>query len=222
MALGQLHSGEESLEYYQKAALILEDRLHSESVANLTTDLSSIYCCLAELYLTDLCFAEDAENICQGFIQRAKECSENGNPEALRLEAEVRLAQDRREEAVEAMRECIRLLRLLSPEADAQRYPGYEQRSAMARVLVETGLFDEAMEVLEALLAEDDEVVETWYLLGILLKMVGSERDNAIEAFKTAIHLMKASGEEDEDLVSSINGFLSELGAENVVEDQEE
>lgn len=220
LALGQISSGKESLEFYSKAASLLsgllEDLKQDPNVAEIESQLnelkrqlSDIYCSAAELYMTDLCFEEGAEAACESLIVQAQNVDPS-NPEVFRVMSDLRLTQCRGEEAKESISHCLDLISAMSVESPD--FPSYEQRSAVVRVLVELGLFAEATVVLEGLLAEDEKIVETWYLLGIAQKGL-DDKEGAIEAFVSALALMFQEPE-DPELKESIFGFLQEIGVD--------
>ena len=189
--------------------------------------LAGAYCTVAELYLTDLCYEDNAESECENYLQRALQIQvENGRPivDALQTMASLRLSQDigRRKEAVsyilqtyETMRKGSEALAALvgisvpenysteindvaaqQPEGQAlelkevdaaTNLPEFEFRCQTAKILLEcAGLLrgeneetktdvsrkqeheciNAAISVLGSLLAQNDEVVETWYLMG--------------------------------------------------------
>lgn len=178
-------------------------------IKELTKQLSDIHCSAAELYMTDLCFEDGAEVACETLLNQAR-AVDSGNPEVFRVMADLRLTQSRGEEAKEAISHCLDLIGGM--EVDSLDYPSYEQRSAVVRVLVELSLFAEATVVLEGLLAEDEKIVETWYLLGIAQKGL-DDKEGAIEAFVSALALMFQEPE-DPELKESIFGFLREIGVD--------
>lgn len=69
--MAQLHEGREALGHYEKGLELLQkkladgaDRTKEEEVA-LRQRVCMAYCSIGELFLTDLCFDEDAETRCQ-------------------------------------------------------------------------------------------------------------------------------------------------------------
>ena len=80
MTLGQLNSGMEALKYYEMGIKILQNetqniqkerKLSKEESFNIRTELSNAYCSVAELYLTDCCFENNAEQECEKNVKRA-------------------------------------------------------------------------------------------------------------------------------------------------------
>ena len=89
--MAQLFTGEESLQLYTKGIQILTSARHSETddevkAKELSRSLSNAICSVAELYMTDLCDEENAEEECQSCIQRSID-ADKSNPEALQVKA---------------------------------------------------------------------------------------------------------------------------------------
>lgn len=69
--MAQLHEGREALDFYEKGLEVMHKQLDGGnhvtkgSNASLKQRLCMAYCSVGELYLTDLCFEEDAERRCQ-------------------------------------------------------------------------------------------------------------------------------------------------------------
>ena len=250
--VGQLSLEKEALEAYQRGIRSLEECIQlvangeasddmqddtdtqkqegpsSSSVIHdlMKQKLSSAYCNLAELYLTDLCEEETAESDCEQYLEKALQLKgSDGEPpvDALQTMASLRLSQqDRQLEAVsfilrsyekqrvgsEALATLVGLhhggtkdddnnkmkeeeegqsRELLEVEA-ANNLPEFEFRCNTAKLLLEcAGLLKDSRKktsstsgtnqeedecitaaicVLGSLLAQNDEVVEIWFLTG--------------------------------------------------------
>lgn len=236
--LGQLSSEQEALESLRKGICELEAcvRLREsecehkqqqdmdcspkegrqESLLETRRQLSNAFCTMAELFLTDLCFEEGAEQQCEAAVQAAIKITEdNGEPlvDSLQTMASLRLSQGRALEAARFMLqaynkmksgcEALSALVGLKKEEDneedttnnqaieltnvdaANNLPGSDFRCQTAKLLMECAVAlkgeesdpstvpqqvvecsDAAVQVLASLLAENDEVIEVWYLLG--------------------------------------------------------
>lgn len=216
LALAQLSTANDSLGYYSEAARILKGLLPSvtdtEVLKTMHRQLSNIFASAAELYLTDLCFEEGAESRCEALVAESI-AADASNPEGLRLQADLRLSQDRKEDAKASMLACLALWKDLS--FDDLQYPLYEQRLAMSKVLLEVELFEEATEVLEGLLEEDDSVIDSWYLLGIAQVSL-KDAEGAIEALVSVLALMVRLpvNDLDQEQKESVYGLLKEIGVD--------
>ncbi|CAI4216837.1 unnamed protein product [Parascedosporium putredinis] len=125
--------------------------------------LAGVLCAVAEVYMTDLSWEEDAEQRCEALVTEATmACPES--PETWQTVANVRISQQRVDEAKTALRRSMELWQEL-PIGDL-KVPEFATRISLARLLMEVEVEPVAMEVIDRLVAEDDESVETWYLGG--------------------------------------------------------
>ena len=216
LALAQITSGKEALNYYSEAARILKEKLPSVTeegeVKEMTRQLSNIYCSAAELYLTDLCDEDNAETECESLVQEAIKVDVT-NPEGYRVQADLLLVQGRQEDAIKSIRTCLTFWEAL--DFDDLMFPLYDQRIAMAKVLIEVNLFEDAIRVLEGLLEEDEDVIDTWYLMGVA-QLSTEDAEGALEAFVSALSLIVRLPEvdRDEEQKTSIIEFLTQLGVD--------
>jgi hypothetical protein len=88
--------------------------------------------------------------------------------------ANVRISQQRMEDARAALKRSLELWQDLPPENDV--VPDFPTRVSLARLLMETDMDSEAIEVLERLVGEDDSSVEVWYLGGWGLYVLGEKQ----------------------------------------------
>lgn len=78
--MAQLHEGREALGHYEKGLELLQKQLAGgaaetkEAEAALRQRVCMAYCSVGELFLTDLCFDQDAETRCQVCMPLAKGC----------------------------------------------------------------------------------------------------------------------------------------------------
>ncbi|XP_074509894.1 uncharacterized protein LOC141779128 [Sebastes fasciatus] len=191
MYLGQIHTGQEGVDYYTKGIQVLLSALEKQGQtteaqagaaappdkdAELPTakDVSVAYCSMAEIYLTDLCMEEGAADKCKEFIERALQYHHD-NPEALQLMASYLFSTERNQEGKEYLLKSVgswlpaqkQSAASSSSDEDMQNeIPLYESRVTTAKLLIESEEYEMAVDVLEGLLEEDDEVVQVWYLSG--------------------------------------------------------
>ena len=98
----------------------------------------------------------------------------------------------------------------------------YTNRVSTSKLLIELEMFDEATQVLDGLLEEDDEVVETWYLLGWVnrLRAMDTQDLDTQQGYNANVryYLLKAkrvhtkNPTDDEDLVKHVDELLEEIG----------
>ncbi|CAN0167472.1 unnamed protein product, partial [Hapterophycus canaliculatus] len=121
--MAQLHEGREALGHYEKGLELLAKQLADgsgrtkEAEAALRQRACMAYCSVAELFMTDLCYDEDAEKRCQDALDGSMRY-DYGGPEPLNAIANLRLSQSRPEEAAESAEEAFRRLGLCEPPPD--------------------------------------------------------------------------------------------------------
>ncbi|GFO37931.1 upf0661 tpr repeat-containing protein c16d10.01c, partial [Plakobranchus ocellatus] len=114
MTLGQLMEGSTAVQCYLKGVDLMlseKEQRQAQEVAAACSDnrpvndrdISSAYCAIAEIYLTDLCFDETAEAKCKEFVDKAID-ADSENAEAFQLKANFLMSKDEKEEA----RVCIK------------------------------------------------------------------------------------------------------------------
>ncbi|CAI5662489.1 unnamed protein product [Oreochromis niloticus] len=190
MYLGQIHTGREAVDYYTKGIQVLLNTLEKQGTTTALAgaaappdedpelptekDVSVAYCSIAEIYLTDLCMEEGASDKCREFIEKALQYHHD-NPEALQLMASYLFSTERNQEGKDYLLKSVGMWlpalkqRAASSSAgeDIQNeIPPYESRITTAKLLIESEEYEMAVDVLESLLEEDDEVVQVWYLSG--------------------------------------------------------
>jgi tetratricopeptide (TPR) repeat protein len=221
----------------------VEDDTSQKILLEFRTKLSGGYCAVAELYLTDLCYEENAETECESHLEKAlqmKDIDDQPFADALQTIASLRLSQQsRRQEGVkyallafdkmkvgcDALASLVGLMEQGENSADsteqkselteveveaANGLPEFEFRCQTAKVLLEcAALFQEpagasldqqvqeqqcvasAISVLGSLLAQNDEVVEIWYLTGCAFALKNPEMaDSAVYYLERAMEML--------------------------------
>lgn len=141
--------------------------------------------------------ADDAESRCENYVTEALlACPDS--PEALQTLASIRISQIRLDDASAALSRSHNIWRDL--EADDPQLPPYPLRLTFTRLLIECEMYEEAMEVLERLQEEDDQVVDLWYLGGWCLYQMGlkSKEQEASGTAEVTNGKMIDDGEEDD------------------------
>ncbi|PKS10654.1 hypothetical protein jhhlp_002409 [Lomentospora prolificans] len=214
--------GRDSVDWYEKGAAVLRRHIQALSDKQNRTELddaaleekrqglAGVLCAVAEVYMTDLSWEEDAEQRCEALVTEATMvCPES--PETWQTVANVRISQQRVDEAKTALRRSMELWQDL-PMGDL-KVPEFATRISLVRLLMEVEVEPVAMEVIERLIAEDDESVETWYLGGWCQYIQGEKKkgSDAEEAQKElwnssrrwlrqCLKLFKQQGYEDDRL----------------------
>ncbi|CAL1267266.1 unnamed protein product [Larinioides sclopetarius] len=229
-SLGQLTDGEESVAFYKKGIEILQKELENcenlqpaeeTDKKSMVKDLSNAYCSISEAYMTDLCFAENSEQHCVSAIELAIQ-ADPSNSEAYQCKANYHLVKEEFDEAKAAMEKS---LSLWLPHHEALRdaeeaalandeilIPSYDSRIQTAKMLIELEMFEQATNILDGLVEEDDEFIEVWYILGWLNYIQGDEyKLNAHYYLKKAKEVSVKLGIDDLDYISHIDELLKEL-----------
>lgn len=209
--------GRDSLQWYERAMTILR-----ASVAQKGDKLAQALCGMAEIYMTDLSWEDDAEEHCERLITEALLAAPS-SAETLQTLASIRISQMRMDDARKALLSSLDLWTHLDPEA--AEVPAFPTRISLTRLLMEAGLEDRALEVLERLISEDDQSVETWYLGGWCLYLLSQEQSNLQHASREwlnqALRLFQLTDYEDErlrqhceELVVHLNQSLGDAAME--------
>ncbi|CAM1507099.1 Fc.00g067400.m01.CDS01 [Cosmosporella sp. VM-42] len=193
LLLAQLseEGGQDSVNWFERGASALRKQIQglSElagktpeqqlSLAEKQQKLGGVLCAVAEVYMTDLSWEADAESRCEALITEAILIAP-ASPETWQTVANVRISQERADEAQTALKRSLELWQDLPPEHPA--VPEFPTRIALARLLMEADLNDEALYVLERLVTDDDTSVEAWYLGGWCLFIMGDKARSAAPA----------------------------------------
>lgn len=177
--------GQDSVDWFEKGALSLRVQIQAlldmpkrdaDSEATLLEKrrkLAVALCGVVEVYMTDLSWEEDAEQKCEALVTEATMVAPEF-AEPWQTLANVRISQQRLEDAHAALRRSLDLWKDLPPESPA--VPDFPTRVSLARLLMEADMDSEALEVLERLVSEDDSSVEVWYLGGWGLYILGEKQ----------------------------------------------
>lgn len=201
--LAQLNEegGEESVRWFNKGIDVLKREIgelegkliKKTEVEDLLEEkrqkVANSLCGIAEVYMTDLSWAADAEARCDAAVTEALLFAPH-NPEPFQTLASVRISQLRTDEARSALTQSMDLWKDLDP--DDPKVPDYSTRISLSRLLMEAEMEDEAIEVLERLVGENDGSVEAWYLGGWCLHLLAAKQKAKGEE-KKATSLLRAS-----------------------------
>ncbi|PHH69670.1 hypothetical protein CDD80_6571 [Ophiocordyceps camponoti-rufipedis] len=177
--------GIDSVRWFERGASALRKQIQALSATASRTakqqadleekqqQLGGVLCAVAEVYMTDLSWEDDAESRCEALVTEAMMIAPD-SAETWQTVANVRVSQERTDEARAALTRSLDLWRDLPPEHPA--IPEFPTRIALARLLLETKMEEEALTVLERLVTEDDESVEAWYLGGWCLYVLGEKQ----------------------------------------------
>lgn len=195
--------GLDSVKWYQKGVDVLRRQIEQNSGDETRSEeqnavleekklkLASALCGIAEIYMTDLSWDDkEAEEQCNKIMEEAIRIAPD-SVETLQTLASVRISQLRRDEAKEHLSKSLSLWKDLPPE-DA-RVPAFPTKISLSRLLMEAEMEEEALEVLERLITEDDQSVEAWYLGGWCQHLLAEKRKSQM------------NGDADEDSASEMS-----------------
>ena len=183
--------GKESVGWFEKGASVLRTQIQTSLDSSKTASkkfgeqalkilleekrkkLAMALCGIVEVYMTDLSWEEDAEQKCEALVTEATMVAPEV-AEPWQTLANVRLSQSRLEDARAALKRSLDLWKDLPPEDE--KVPDFPTRVSLARLLMEAEMEEEAIEVLERLVSEDDTSVEVWYLGGWGLYIMGEKQ----------------------------------------------
>ncbi|OQV01369.1 hypothetical protein CLAIMM_06744 isoform 1 [Cladophialophora immunda] len=164
--------------------------------------LADALCAMAEVYMTDLSWENDAESRCESLVTEAVAvCPEYLSAGVLQTLASVRISQERIEDSRTALKRSLDIWwkdvsSTSSDEGPKEsgraeggeegtvvgggedgRKPDFATRVSLSRLLMEVQLEPLAMSVLEGLVREDDQSVECWYLGGWCQVLISQKPD---------------------------------------------
>ncbi|KAF2272578.1 TPR-like protein [Westerdykella ornata] len=200
--LAQLNEegGAESVRWFEKGIEVLKRETGElenkpkrpeveEEIYEKKQKIAKALCGIAEVYMTDLSWEEDAEARCEAAVTEALLVAPN-SPEPLQTLASIRLSQERVEDARAALSRSMSLWKDL--DVDDPTVPDFPTRISLSRLLMEAKMEDEAIEVLERLIGENDSSVEAWYLGGWCLFLLAEKQKEAGKT-ETVRPLLRAS-----------------------------
>lgn len=155
----------------------LQDELNS-----LNAKLAQILCAMSEVWMTDLSFEDDCEQQCEALTTEAT-LVDPTSAEVWQTLANVRISQNRDEEARTALQRSLELWETLHPAHPL--VPAFSVRVSLARMLMTVGWLTKAIEVTTNLLREDEQSVEVWYLAGYANHLLGQQLKEAEAADTT-------------------------------------
>eukprot|EP00794_Sanderia_malayensis_P017636 gene17636-19390_t len=251
MYLGQMSAGSEAKAYYLKGIEIMKSCLetacngnnaavasNAELARSVTLkDISNAYCALAEIYLTDSCEDEGAEENCGNFCKLAID-TDKTNPDAYIVMANFLLSKEDKAEASKVLLSCFDLLNFdkskpaesidLEEEAtdnndnnmwedqddneNEQNEALYASKVMLAKLLTEVAEYEKTDIVLTALLEANDEDIEIWYMLGWNM-FLQNQLAEARVLLSKASELYEKLQHQDEPLLEHIKELLDKCPA---------
>ncbi len=225
LSLAQLQSGKDAVATFEQGIVRLQQLLQAGNgdSGELKSRIASAYCRVAEVYMTDLCFEPNAEQVCEASAKKALEYGGADNIEALYCAASVSLSQCKKNSAKEYIIKAASVLER-SAEMDQEEVNDfditYDLQLNVAKTLIEVGEPSKANSILERLLLVNDTDIELLFVTGICYNAIqefGTAKQYLVKS-KDVINKLKNSGEDygGMDLTSylrQINHMLGEVDA---------
>lgn len=217
LTAAQVFSGATSRSLYCKAVELLT-RPGQEDSEEATAQLSSAYVALSELYMSDLCDEPEAQTEAERFISLATGCDPS-NPETWQAEANYKLVTQQFDAAKESLRKSLDLwlpqhAAFLETGEGRQTSLTFNSRVATVQLCLDLEMFEEATQIAEGLIEEDEEVVTPWYLLGWLnyLREDPDYWGNVRHYLTRAKQVQAKNPTDDQEMINHIEEILAELG----------
>lgn len=246
--------GRDSIEYFIKATEVLRNEIDvltdtdvgssAGRAASLTPEVEAVVsekraklaealCAMAEVYMTDLSWEDDAEARCEAYVTEAVAvCPEPLSAGALQTLASVRISQERLDDARQALKRSLEIWKDIPVEVESESRPDYATRVSLSRLLMEVEVETDAMRVLDELIREDDQSVESWYLGGWCQVLMSNkdqetrsaeEQTKALEQAKTwldsCLRLYRVQAYEDDRLRDHAKELVHDLNTRLGLED---
>lgn len=248
LELAQLceEGGRKSVEYFDKAVEVmkneidvLDEQMDVEGTQHIVdlrrSKLADALCGMAEVYMTDLSWEDDAEQRCEQLVTEAVAiCPETLSAGVLQTLASIRISQERIDEARRTLAQSLFIWKDIPADTEDPARPDFATRVSLVRLLMEVEQEQDAMIVLEGLVKEDDQSVESWYLGGWCHLLISNKPGTAEDATSThaqqarewlanCLKLYQVLRYEDEPLRNHAEELVQQLNTSlNIAESEDE
>ncbi|KAK5092298.1 hypothetical protein LTR70_005608 [Exophiala xenobiotica] len=199
LELAQLceEGGRKSVAYFEKAVEVIKNEIDAldeqmdvegtQQIVDLRrSKLADALCAIAEIYMTDLSWEDDAEQRCEQLVTEAVAiCPETLSAGVLQTLASIRISQERVDEARRTLAQSLSVWMDIPADTEHLARPDFATRVSLVRLLMEVEQEQDAMIVLEGLVKEDDQSVESWYLGGWCHLLISNKPDTAEDTTST-------------------------------------
>ncbi len=217
MYLAQLQQGLEAKNSYNKGIELLLPLATDNS--EIQHQLCKIYCSIAELYLTDLCYEDGAEDCCERAINEAL-LLDKTSIDARQTLVNLKLSQNRGNDAVVIIQEVYNEIKTIinrintraiinelknENDDDDVLLPELDFCISTCKLLIECASFkpqlaEYAIDLGSELLNLDDDNIELWYILGVAaLGMDPPDIDSSKYHLERALAMMNEMIEKDKN-----------------------
>jgi len=211
--LGQMANGREALRYFQ-------DGLSIQDPDGKVSARISAFCSIAELFMTDLCDEDDAQQNVEKALTEALQLDANSveaNTSAAmyrKVIGELDVAKDHCKKAIQAM-----------SGINLDELPCSEIRTGLCKVMIDLQMTEEVQPLLQQLLDEDEEDVHALYMV-CCAHLADQDIDAVEECFEKAVEICKRCPETQEcwgEILQKFHdGPLAKLREEADKEDADE
>lgn len=197
--LGQLNEGEESLRWYRTGYELLKTRLDSEPDNKI--HFGNFCAAIAELYMTDLCDNNEAQEIIESVLDEAVAVVPKHFDCRVQRAAYSRIIGDIDDSRKEAALACEALKPFITSEdADYfQDLPTFDAQLNLARLCADIGLVQESIDILEFLLKQDEEDDRVWHRLALAYYVMKNKAE-ALKCAQIALELV-GDGDNEEEII---------------------
>ena len=171
MNYAQLQVGMDAVHSYTKGLqLLIEEKTacnvnysaDEQRIKKIDEQIVSACCAMVERYTTDCCDEPQAESECERLIAFALSILPK-SPEALQTFTNLRMIQQRLDEAKESL---SKVLEFLAQQEQAELLP-YSFRIETLKMCYELEQFEACASLAEELLQENDDELQVWYFAGM-------------------------------------------------------
>jgi tetratricopeptide (TPR) repeat protein len=212
MNAAQLQQGVDALACYNTAISIIQSELaltpDPEYTAELRRTVATAFASVAELYMTDLCDEDGAEAACEEAL-RLGHAADATCVDVLVQGASLRIIQQRKAEAATLLQTAIQHVK---SDLSYDTPSAFDLKVSIGKLLIEVPAPAEAVQWLQQLLGEDEDMAELWFLLAMSYQLQASIEDTH-NCLKECCDLLLAHPEDaDPDLCSRVQQLCLEVG----------
>jgi len=238
LLLGQILEGKESINAYKQALEILTKDLANSNdkseIKAISQQIAKAHAAIAEVYMTDCCYEENAETYCENHLAEAIKQDEN-SVDALQNYANLRILRARDEEAATFLKKVVAIIVGIKQNDNEHSEISPQFMTQTARLLIELKLFEKGIKVLNLIIKEKDEDPEVWYLLSFAnfnLKKYSNAKlcaQNAMEILSKPQFFDEEIKEATQELIAKIPKIVEEdddeyetVSEDSMVDDEED
>lgn len=183
LCLAQLSDGLTALEFYEKSIDLIKNNINDDSSqmvddkdadghptqgAVTIRDLSTVYCSMAEIFMTDLCMEENAEIECKKCCQLAID-TDKDNMDGYLTMSNCLLSTGDVETATANCKRAFEVWQRISEitQDSIRDVIPYPSRLSLVKLLIEVEEYPSVSPIIEQLIEENEDDVLIWYYIGL-------------------------------------------------------